>query len=143
MILSLLIYMTFIGMPVSLIAWGVSLFVLSSLIKYAEYHRIKDWWAITDSSLIQNLGLFNKHIRHVGFSSISDIGITKPLRKRLLNYGHVNVRLFLNETSINIENISHPERFVDFFHGAISEHRKYNHGIGIGYSEKNYGKENI
>ena len=125
-ILMVLIYLATTGIVISIFMWIVAFFVISSLIKYAEIHRIKDWWGITDSALIQNLGIINKKIRHVGFTSISDMDVSKPIHKRILNYGDVNVRLFLSDTAIKINNISNPDRFVEVFHLVMSEHRKNN-----------------
>jgi hypothetical protein len=129
----ILIYLANTGLTMSPLTWIIALFLILSLIKYAEIHRIKDWWGITDSALIQSLGLLNKNIRHVGFTSISDMDINKPIHKRVLNYGDVNVRLFLSDTSINIKNISNPDRFVESFHIIISEHKKKNHGMDDKY----------
>ena len=108
----------------------ISIVFILLLIKFTEIHRIKDWWAITDSALVQSLGLINKNVREVSFSSISDMDVSKPIFKRLLNYGDVNVRLFLNETSIKINDINKPEQFVEDFQRIISQNRRNNDGIG-------------
>jgi len=107
-----------------------SLFIFF-LLSYTEYHRIKDWWAITDHSLVQSRGLLSKNVREIDFSSISDLDVDQPILKRILNFGNVNVRLFLNETSISITDINQPEDFIKELQSIISlNKRKKEHGIG-------------
>lgn len=129
-IIGVLIYLRKIGLTIPTITLVISIGFILFLIKSIEVHRMKDWWAITNSALIQSLGLLNKNVREVGFSSISDMDVSKPFFKRFLNYGDVHVRLFLNETSINIKDISNPEQFVEDFQIIISQNRKNHHGIG-------------
>jgi uncharacterized membrane protein YdbT with pleckstrin-like domain len=105
------------------------LFVLLS-IKIPEYHRLRDWWAITDTSLVQSLGLFSNNIRQVDFSSISDLDLDQPLVKRILNYGNIHVRLFLNETSITIKDINNPSKFIEELQEIISKYRKHKNALG-------------
>ena len=125
-----LIYFKKNGLDIPKLTLIISLVFIFILIKSVEIHRIKDWWGVTDSALIQSLGLLDKNVREVGFSSISDMDVCKPLFKRFLNYGDVNVRLFLNETSIKIKDINNPEQFVENFQRIISQNRKNNNGIG-------------
>ena len=129
-IIGTLVYLNNKGLTIPTIALIISGGFSLLLIKFTEVHRIKDWWAITDSALIQSLGLINKNIREVRFSSISDMDIHKPFFKRFLNYGDVNIRLFLNDTSINMKDISRPEKFVEAFQSIISQNRRNSHGIG-------------
>ena len=129
-ILGVLYYFKQQGLTIPGIALIISIIFIVLLIKFTEIHRLKDWWAITNSALIQSLGLLNKNVREVGFSSISDMDISKPFFKRFLNYGDVNVRLFLNETSIKIRDISNPEQFVEDFQRIILQNRKNNNGFG-------------
>jgi uncharacterized membrane protein YdbT with pleckstrin-like domain len=116
--------------PISKFAWITSIIFIVMGIKLPEYHRLKDWWGATETSLIQNLGIFDKNVREIDFSSISDLDLEQPLFKRILNYGNVNVRLFLNETSISIKNINNPGQFIERLQEIISKHRKYKHEIG-------------
>ena len=125
-----LFYFKKIGLNIPTFAWVVSVLFIFFLIKFTEVHRIKDWWGVTDSALVQSLGLLNKNVREVGFSSISDMDISKPFFKRFLNYGDVNIRLFLNETSIKVRDISKPEQFVEDFQRIISQSRKNKNGFG-------------
>ena len=129
-IVGVLIYLNQIELTIPPLALIISIVSIVLLIKFIEIHRIRDWWAITDSELVQSLGLLNKNIREVGFSSISDMDIHQPFFKRLLNYGDVNIRLFLNETSIKIKDINNPEQFVESFRVIISQKGKNNNGIG-------------
>ena len=128
--IGVLVYFKKSGLTIPTLTLIISIIFIILIIKVIEIHRMKDWWAITNSALIQSLGLLNKNVREVGFSSISDMDIDKPFFKRFLNYGDVNVRLFLNETSINIKNISNPDQFVEDFQIIISQNRKKNNGIG-------------
>ena len=129
-ILGVLYYFKQGGLTIPSVTLIISIIFIVLLIKFTEIHRLKDWWAITNSALIQSLGLLNKNVREVGFSSISDMDINKPFFKRLLNYGDVNIRLFLNETSIKIKDISNPEQFVEDFQQIISQNRENNNGFG-------------
>lgn len=127
----LLFYSTFIkGLELSRFVWVTSIIFIILGIKLPEYHRLKDWWGATETSLIQSLGIFDKNVREIDFSSISDLDLEQPLMKRILNYGDVNVRLFLNETSISIKNINNPGQFIERLQDIISKHRKYKHEIG-------------
>ena len=125
-IIGILVYFNKMGLTIPTFTLIISIGFIVLLIKFIEIHRIKDWWAITDSALIQSLGLLDKNVREVGFSSISDMDIHKPLFKRFLDYGDVNVRLFLNETSIKIKDISNPTQFVEDFQLIISQNRRNN-----------------
>lgn len=104
----------------SLIVSG--LFVLFC-IKYVEYLVLSDWWAITNSSIIQSKGIFNKNVREVDFSSISDLDIEQPFIKRIFGYGNVHIRLFLNETCITVKEINNPERFMELLQKKITKKR--------------------
>ncbi|MBU1246170.1 MAG: PH domain-containing protein [Nanoarchaeota archaeon] len=134
-IIGVLIYFNINGLAIPTFTLVISIGFIILLVKFTEIHRMRHWWAITDSTLIQSVGLLNKNMREVSFSSISDVGINKPLFKRLLNYGDVTVRIFLNETSIKIKNISNPERFVENFQSIISQDRKNNALFFEGFSE--------
>lgn len=128
-IIFLLGYIYYNGETPARIALIISgLFVLFAF-KFTELHRFKDWWAITATSLIQSTGIFNKNVREIDFSSISDLDLDQSFFKRLLNYGNVNVRLFLNETSIKIVDINKPGEFIEELQRIISMTRKKNHGI--------------
>jgi hypothetical protein len=86
---------------------------------------------ITDNKPYYKIWVFlSKNVREIDFSSISDLDLEQPLFKRILNYGNVNVRLFLNETSISIKNINNPGQFIERLQEIISKHRKYKHEIG-------------
>ena len=104
------------GWKVLLIA-GATIFFT---IKLTEVHRYKDWWAITESSIVQSLGIFSKNLRAIDFGSISDIDVDQSLYQRILNYGDVNIRLFQNETSIRVNNINKPENFLDIIQTTSS-----------------------
>jgi membrane protein YdbS with pleckstrin-like domain len=99
------------------------------LIKYIEISVWKDWWAITENSLIQSTGILDKNVREIDFSSISDLDLDQAFFKRVLNYGNVNVRLFINETSIKIININKPRQFIDELQRLISKSRRGKDGI--------------
>ena len=129
-VIGVLIYFNRSGLTIPKFALIISLAFILILVKWTEIHRMKDWWGITDSELVQSLGLLNKNVREVGFPSISDMDVHKPFLKRLLNYGDVNIRLFLNETSIKIKDINKPEQFVEDFQLIMSQNRKNNNGIG-------------
>ena len=129
-IIGTLIYLKVNGFMIPKSALIISIVFILLVIKFTEIHRMKDWWGVTNSGLIQSLGLLNKNVREVGFSSISDMDISKPLFKRFLNYGDVNIRLFLNETSIKMKDISNPDQFVEDFQLIISKNKKNNNGIG-------------
>lgn len=88
-------------------------------IKITEIHRIRDWWAVTESSFIESKGILSKSIREIDFHTIADISLNQSLIKRFLHYGNVEIRKFLNETSIIIPGINHPERFINFLRRTI------------------------
>lgn len=128
-IFGVLFYLNYLGYKPTLLTIIIAAFAASSMIKFAEIHRIKDWWAVTENSIVQSTGIFNKNVREVDFSSISDIDLDKSFFKRFLNYGHINVRLFLNETSIKIENINRPEEFMEELQRIMSNSRSKKRGI--------------
>jgi len=130
-IIFLLIYLYATGNNPSWIALIVAIIFIKFLIKLTEIERWKDWWAISDTSIVQSTGIFNKNVREVDFSSISDLDLDQSFFKRFFNYGNVNVRLFLNETSIKIADIARPSDFIEILQGLISERKKevQNHGI--------------
>jgi uncharacterized membrane protein YdbT with pleckstrin-like domain len=106
---------------IALIAAGI--FVIGAF-KFTEIHRFKDWWAISAGGLVQSTGIFDKNVREIAFSSISDLDVDQPFFKRILGYGDVNVRLFLNETSIKIININRPERFIEKLQEIMNTRRE-------------------
>lgn len=112
-IFGLLIYIKNKGYEINQIPLIIAIAFAFFVIKFTELHRFKDWWAVTDKSLIQSTGIFNKNVREVDFSSISDLDLDQPFFKRIINYGDVNVRLFLNETSIKIKDINRPMDFIE------------------------------
>lgn len=122
-VVSLLIYLLISGYKITTPTWIISFVFISSTTKFIELHRIKDWWGITETSLVQSLGILDKNVREVDFSSISDLDLDQPFFKRILNYGNVNVRLFLNETTICIKDINNPEKFIEDFQAIIAKRR--------------------
>ncbi|MBN2880435.1 PH domain-containing protein [Candidatus Woesearchaeota archaeon] len=129
-IISMLIYFSlYKGIKLNTFTWITSAIFIYFAIKYPEYHRLKDWWGVTETSLVQSLGLFNKNVREVDFASISDLDLEQVLFKRFLNYGNVNVRLFLNETSISIKDINNPSKFIEDLQSIISKNRRSNHAL--------------
>lgn len=136
-IIALLIYFAAIKeYKLNKMTWIISILFVYFTIKLPEYHRLKDWWGVTDSSLVQSLGIFNKNVREVNFSSISDLDLEQAFLKRFLNYGNVNVRLFLNDTSISIKDINNPSAFIDELQKIISKQRKHKNAIGNIWSQK-------
>lgn len=116
-------YLYYSGYSISKVALITAGIFVFTAFKFTELHRFKDWWAITNSSLVQSTGIFDKNVREMDFSSISDLDLDQPFFKRLLNYGDVNVRLFLNETSIKIININRPEKFIEELQKVMSMNR--------------------
>ena len=130
LIFLLIIYLTlFLKYNLSKTSWTLSISYLLFTIALIEYEILQDWWGVTETSLVQSLGLFNKNVRQVDFSSISDLDLNQPLFKRILNYGNVNVRLFLNETSISIKDINNPNKFIEDLQKIIAKSRKKKDGI--------------
>ncbi len=123
------IYLYYLGYEIGSSVQIISIVFIVIFIKITEIHRLRDWWGVTNSSLVQSKGILNKNVREVDFSSISDLDLNQPFFKRLLNYGDVNVRLFLNETSICIEGISRPNKFIENLNDIISSKKGVNHGI--------------
>ena len=128
-ILFLLGYLYYNDYPLNKFSLIVAFGFIILLFKVTEIYRLKDWWAITESSLIQSTGIFNKNVRELDFSSISDLDLDQPFFKRILNYGNVNVRLFLNETSIKIININRPGEFIEELQRIMSMARRRDNGI--------------
>ncbi len=128
-IITLLFYLYYTGNNPSLFALIISIIFIKILINYTEIQRWKNWWAITNTSLIQSTGIFNKNVREIDFSSISDLDLDQSFFKRVLNYGNVNVRLFLNETSIKIIDISEPREFIEELQRIISMSGRKKDGI--------------
>ena len=128
-ILLSLIYLYYDGKTPSRLALIVSGIFIILAIKFTELHRFKDWWVITNNSIIQSTGILNKNIREIGFSSISDLDLDQPFFKRILNYGNVNVRLFLNETSIKIVDINKPREFIEELQRIVSMNKEQRDGI--------------
>lgn len=112
-------YLYFSGVNLGKAIWIISILIILFVIKMTEIHRFRDWWGITENSFIESKGLFSKSIREIGFSSISDLDIYQPFFKRILGYGDVNLRLFINETSLCIKNINYPEDFADILQEKI------------------------
>jgi uncharacterized membrane protein YdbT with pleckstrin-like domain len=127
-ILFLLVYLIFKNYLLNKLTLITAFAFILLVYSFTELHRIKDWWAITDSSLVQSLGIFSKNVREIDFSSISDLDLDQSLFKRILNYGNVNVRLFLNETSIKINDVNKPGEFIEKLQKIISKNRRERSG---------------
>lgn len=122
-IIGILLYLYFKGYVLeNYVLYPSVLFVLG-VIYVTEILHHREWWAVTNNTLIHSVSILNKNVREVDFSSISDLDLDKPLFERILNYGDVNVRLFLNETSIKIRHISSPEKFIKFLRDLILKDR--------------------
>lgn len=134
MVLALILFILFLrsrGFEISRFAMITSIIFIFLVLKFSELHRFKDWWAVSENKLVQSMGIFDKNVREIGFSSISDLDVHQPFFKRVLGYGTVNVRLFLNETSIKIPDINRPERFVETLQGLMSNSGGKNGGIRL------------
>jgi uncharacterized membrane protein YdbT with pleckstrin-like domain len=128
-IIGLISYFYYKGNSLNSFALIISFLFIILIIKFTELHRFKDWWAITNTSIIQSTGILNKNVRDIDFSSISDLDLDQPFFKRILNYGNVNVRLFLNETSIKIIDINKPGEFIEELQRIISMNRGSKSGL--------------
>ena len=100
-----------------------SVIAIVVLIKLIEVGRIRNWWAITDCSLIESKSILNKNVREIDFQSIADIDLDQPFYKRIGGYGTINIRKFLNEKSITIRDINNPEKFINLLHDAIRKEK--------------------
>jgi membrane protein YdbS with pleckstrin-like domain len=129
LVIGLIGYLYYNNYSLSSFALIISFIFIFSIIKFTEIHRFRDWWAITNSSIIQSTGIFNKNVREIDFSSISDLDLDQSFFKRILNYGNVNVRLFLNETSIKIIDINKPGEFIEELQRIISMNRGQKNGL--------------
>jgi uncharacterized membrane protein YdbT with pleckstrin-like domain len=89
------------------------------IIKFIEIDRIRDWWAISDTSFIESRSILNKNVREIDFNTIADIDLEQQWYKRIFGYGTVNIRKILNETSIVVRDINRPEKFINLLHDAI------------------------
>lgn len=96
------------------------------LVKVIEIHRQRDWWALTESNLVESKSILNKNIREIDYSSISGLELDQPLYKRMLNYGTIVVRMHLNGAPIFINNIKNPEEFLRKAQKIIFEKRRPN-----------------
>ena len=101
----------------------VSAVFIAIVIKVIEINRIRDWWAITDSTLIESKSILNKNVREIDFNSIADIDLDQEWYKRILGYGTVNIRKFLNEKSIIVCDINEPVKFINILQEAIQKRR--------------------
>ncbi|MCR4327830.1 MAG: PH domain-containing protein [Nanoarchaeota archaeon] len=119
LLIGVLGYFYFKGIELSTNLWIIAIVLILFLIKFIEIHRIRNWWAITDMALIESKGIVNKNIREIDFTSISDIDLDQWLYKRILGYGTINIRRFMNEASISVKNINNPERFLNIVQDAI------------------------
>jgi hypothetical protein len=124
------LYLIYRGYNVSLLALGIATFFFLITLFVAEVIHTREWWAITESSLIHSESILNKNVREIDFSSISDLDIDQPLIARILGYGTVHIRLFLNETSVSIKNINSPENFIEELKTAMSVNQ-WKRGNGI------------
>lgn len=104
------------------IAIAIVIFILFILI-LTEILVVLNWWAITDSFLIENRGILSKKIREIDFNTISDMDISQSVFERILGYGTVNIRKFLNEKSISISNINNPDVFLNILQDAIKKNK--------------------
>lgn len=123
-VLSYIGYSYYIDNPISKNLLIISLVLILVIIKITEIHRIRDWWAITDNSFLESRGILNKNTREINFQSIADISLTQPFFKRLLNYGSVEIRKFMEEKSIITPNINKPEKFINILRDAIVKETK-------------------
>lgn len=123
-LLSYIGYSYYTGNPISRKFLILSLIFIILIIKLTEIHHLRDWWAITDSSFIESKSILNKNIREIDFQSIADISLNQPFFKRLLNYGSVEIRKFMEEKSIIISNINRPEKFINILRNAITRGTK-------------------
>lgn len=96
------------------------------LVKVVEIHRQRDWWALTESNLVESKSILNKNLREIDYSSISGLELDQPLYKRMLNYGTIVVRMHLNGAPIFINNIKNPEEFLRKAQKIIFEKRRNN-----------------
>lgn len=120
-IILILSYLSLNGYQMGGFVFIISGLFVFGILAFIEVNHAREWWAITNSSLIHSFSILNKNVREVDFSSISDLDLDQPLLKRMLNYGDVNVRLFLNETSICIKNINSPKLFIETLQGLMAE----------------------
>ena len=119
-----LFYLYLNGYEISQFVLVISGVFIVGIIFLIEIMHAREWWAITESSLIHSISILNKNVREVSFSSISDLDLDKPLHKRILGFGNVNIRVFLNETTIRVKNINNPERFINLIQDLVSENRR-------------------
>ena len=101
-------YVYYSGASISYSVLIISGAFIISAIKFPEFYRIQDWWAITEN------------VKEISFEAISDIRLSQSLLKRFMNCGDVDVRAYSIETSIKIDNIDKPGEFIEKLQKIIS-----------------------
>ena len=101
----------------------ISVVFIVIVIWFIEVNIARNWWAITDTFLIESKSILNKNVREIDFNSIADIDLDQPLYKRFLGYGTIYIRKILNEKSITIEDVDDPVRFINILQEAIQKRK--------------------
>ena len=107
-------FIQFSGRELNFIAVQATMIFTLFIIASTELHRMNNLYEIHPSLLVHVKGILKKVTRRTDLLAVSDADISQNLWQMMLGYGNVSVRVFSQDSTMQVRNISDPSDFVDF-----------------------------
>ncbi len=120
------------GRDLNFIAVQATLIFTFFLFASTELHRINNVYEIHPGSLVHVKGILKKITRRTDLLAVSDADISQNLWQMMLGYGNVSVRVFSQDSTMRVRNISGPSQFVDFLTERMKKSRRSSGTGGMG-----------
>lgn len=134
-ILSVIIFIKYSEKELNPFALQAAIIFSLSMLGLTEIHRFNNLYEIDANALVHTRGILIKITRRTDLLAVSDADISQNPWQMMLGYGNVSARVFSKDSTMNIENISHPQKFVEFLEMKVNEKR--NSGSGSSGSRNN------
>lgn len=126
------VFIQFSGRELSILAVQATIVFSLFLLMTTELHRINNLYEIHQNALIHVKGILKKITRRTDLLAVSDADISQNLWQMMLGYGNVSVRIFSQDSTMRVRNISKPSMFVDFLEDKMNKKRSTSGGGGMG-----------
>ena len=125
-------FIQFSGKELSLLAVQATVIFSLFIMVTTELHRINNLYEIHTNSLVHVKGILKKVTRRTDLLAVSDADISQNLWQMMLGYGNGSVRVFSQDSTMRVSNISNPSLFVEFLEDKMDKKRSMGRGGGMG-----------
>ena len=112
-----------------------------TLILAGELKRILIKYSVTETRIIKEEGIFNKHMDYIPYQMIERISSVVKWYERIFKTGSIKVDT--GEDNFWIKSVSHPERVEKMINGALSVNMRRYYGDQRAYQSRSGARRRV